>query len=442
MRPLLLVTLAILASAPVLAQDNQAFQVQTTAETRQLLARAETLLGTGQSQTAYELLSPREVELAGNPYFDYLLGVAALDSGSISEAIFSLRRSLAVQPQFSGARMELARAYFESGNPALARPMFVGLLDENPPPGVREVINEYISAIDRRPPAPRNQFSGYVEVFAGNDTNANGSTANQQFLGFTLSPQNLETESPFYEIGAGFNWLVPRSSQFAWVVNARAGQRENNDAPFVDSTLVSGCVGSTWQSGAFFGRAGIESYWAARDGDENEVYGGLDLLLGRRLNEQWDLSLGLRGGAHNFDPAIDVLDVDRYLYTLGVSYRFTPQSRLTLDAIGGTDNERNTGSPYGNSKSGGRLSLNAAVGNSALLFASIGSLTRHYDGLFFGSQREDTQLSSILQVEFLNVLTEGLSFIPRIRYIDNDSDVSLYDYDRTEIGLLIRWTPR
>lgn len=438
----LLASLAILASVPVFGQDNQSFQVQTTAETQQLLARAETLLGTGQSQTAYGLLSPREVELAGNPLFDYLLGVAALDSGRFSEAIFSLRRSLAVTPQFSGARMELARAYFESGNSALARPMFVGLLDENPPPGVREVINEYVSAIDRRPPTPARQFSGYVEVFAGNDTNANGSTANQQFLGFTLSPQNLETESPFYEIGAGFNFLVPRSSQFAWVVHARAGQRENNDAPFVDSTLISGFVGSTWQRGAFFGRAGFESYWAARDGDENEVYGGLDLLLGRRLNEQWDLSLGLRGGTHNFDPAIDVLDVDRYLYTLGVSYRVTPQARLTLDAIGGTDNERNTGSPYGNSKSGGRLSLNAAVGNSALLYASIGSLSSDYDGLFFGSPREDTQLSSILQVEFLNVLAEGLSFIPRVRYIDNDSDVSLYDYDRTEIGLLIRWTPR
>jgi len=30
-----------------------------------------------------------ESELAGNPYFDYLLGVAALDSGLMSEAILS-----------------------------------------------------------------------------------------------------------------------------------------------------------------------------------------------------------------------------------------------------------------------------------------------------------------------------------------------------------------
>lgn len=437
-----LVLLAGMASTPVAAQVNQTFEVQAAAETRQLLARAETLLGSGQSQGAYELLRPYEVELAGNPYYDYLFGVAALDTGRNSEAIFSLRRSLAVQPLFSGARMELARAYYEAGDAAQARPLFVGLLGENPPPGVRAVLNQYIGAIDLRPPTPKSDFSGYVEVFAGNDTNANGSTGNQQFLGFTLSPQNLETESPFYEIGAGFNWLLPRSSRFAWVVNARAGQRENNGAPFVDSTLISGFAGTTWQRGAFFGRAGVESYWAARDGEKNEVYAGLDLLLGRRLNEQWDLSLGLRGGVHNFEPLLDVLDVDRYLYTLGLSYRFSPLARLSLDAIGGTDDERTGGSPYGNSKIGGRLSLHAAMGNSAMLFASVGSLTSDYDGLFFGVRREDTQSTSILQVEFPDVFTDGLSFIPRVRYIDNDSDVALYDYDRTEIGLLVRWTPR
>ena len=110
----ILVLLASMAGTPVPAQENQTFEVLAAAETRQLLARAESLLGAGQNQGAYDLLGPYEVELAGNPYYDYLLGVAALDSGRTSEAIFSLRRSLAVQPQFSGARMELARAYYEA----------------------------------------------------------------------------------------------------------------------------------------------------------------------------------------------------------------------------------------------------------------------------------------------------------------------------------------
>ena len=64
-----------------------------------------------------------------------------------------------------------------------------------------------------------------------------------------------------------------------------------------------------------------------------------------------------------------------------------------------------------------------------------------YDGLFFGARREDTQLTSTLQLEFRDVLTPGLTIAPRIRYIDNDSGVALYDYDRTEVGLLIRWMP-
>ena len=74
--------------------------------------------------------------------------------------------------------------------------------------------------------------------------------------------------------------------------------------------------------------------------------------------------------------------------------------------------------------------------------ASLGSLSSDYDGLFFGSRRKDTQLNSVLQLEFRDVMTNGLTIAPRVRYIDNDSDVALYDWDRTEIGLMIRWEPR
>ena len=93
-------------------------------------------------------------------------------------------------------------------------------------------------------------------------------------------------------------------------------------------------------------------------------------------------------------------------------------------------------------KSGARISLNAPLGRSAYLFASIGSLESDYDGLFFGSSREDTQQTSILQIEFRDVFTDGLTLAPRLRYVDNDSDIGLYKYDRLEGGLLIRWVAK
>ena len=111
-----LFSMLVLLTGTTFAQSGQTLEVQATAATQQLLRDAESRLAQGDSAGAYTLLSPREAELAGNAYFDYLLGVAALDSGRIGDAIFSLQRSLAVEPGFSGARMELARAHFEAGD--------------------------------------------------------------------------------------------------------------------------------------------------------------------------------------------------------------------------------------------------------------------------------------------------------------------------------------
>lgn len=433
---------ALISSLPgsnAAAQDT--IRVGTSADLRNTLEEAEALLSAGDAARAYGLLQPLLGTNEGHAYFDYLLGVAALDTGRISEALLSLQRSAAAAPGFSGARMELARAHFEAGEYGQARPLFSALLDEDPPPGVRSVIDEYIAAIDAGPATPPDVFRPYAELIVGYDDNANGSTSNQQFLGFTLNPENLATDTSFYEAGAGFNYTAPRSANFAWLVGAHASFRENPDASFVDTGILSGIGGMIWRSGSNFGRLSVDGYTATRDGESNESYAGANLVIGRNLGERWDLTFALRGGALRYDDAIEVLDVNRILYTLGLGYRFASRGRFTIEGVGGSDSERQNGSPYGNSKIGARLGLRTAVGDNAYLYSSLGSLTSDYDGRFFGVPREDTQLTALLQVEFRDVFTDGLTIAPRIRYIDNDSDVSLYEYDRTEVGLLIRWEP-
>ena len=78
----------------------------------ELLDRAGNYLQAGEPARAWELLSPLNDQRAGDPEFDYLLGLAALDTGRYTEAIFALERVLAVDPNYSQARAELARAYF------------------------------------------------------------------------------------------------------------------------------------------------------------------------------------------------------------------------------------------------------------------------------------------------------------------------------------------
>jgi len=406
-----------------------------------LIRDARAALAAGDAEAAYRLLAAREAEFAGDPWFDYLLGVAALDTGRTSESIFSLRRSLSVAPEFSGARMELARAYFEAGNHALARRLFSRLLTEDPPADVREVINQYIVAIDARPAAPPSILRPYGEFAAGYDSNANGSTDDQQFLGFMLSPDNVETSSPFFEFAGGVDWIVPRSTRFAWYAGARASHRSNPDASFVDATTINGQGGLSFRRGDYFGRAGIDAWNAWRDGESNQSWAGAGLLLGRRLSANWDLTFDFRGGALRHDESIEVLDVNRYFYTLAAVYRYAADGSVRIEAIGGQDSEQVSGSPYGNSKAGGRLSLDTRLGG-AWIRGSIGVLSSDFDGLFFGTPREDTQASGVLEVEFRDAFVDGLSIIPTVRYIDNDSDVDLYEYNRAEFGIRLRWAPR
>lgn len=436
----LIVTL--LLALPGIVPAQQTMQLADSGDARDLYEQAETLLAGGHTRNAYEMLRAYESEFSGSPYFDYLLGIASLDSGRSSEAIMALRRAVAGAPQFSGARMELARALYDAGEFAEARPMFAALLGESPPAEVRGVIDGYIRAIDSRPTSPPSRFSPYGELLTGHDSNANGATENETFLGFMLNPENIKTDTLFVETAAGFDWHLPRSTNFSWIVGARAAYRDNPDAAFVDSLVIAGLASMNWRNGAVFGRAGISGFDAKRDGDSNESYRGFDVMLGRNLNERWDLRLAVRGGAHDYAEAIEVLDVNRTMYSLAASFRFAARGRFSFEAIGGSDEEQENGSPYGNSKEGGRLGLIAPLNESAYLIASIDSISSDYDGLFFGAPREDTQVTSLLQFEFRDVWTEGLTLAPRLRYVDNDSDVDLYTYNRAEVGLMIRWAPK
>ena len=81
-----------------------------TARADAITYEAAALLEAGDSQGAYDLLSPLEVDRAGDPRFDYLLGLAALETGRATEAVFAFERVLAVEPGNLLARADMARA--------------------------------------------------------------------------------------------------------------------------------------------------------------------------------------------------------------------------------------------------------------------------------------------------------------------------------------------
>ena len=63
-----------------------------------MLRKAEQLINQQKSAEAYELLFAQYEQHAGTPDFDLLLGIAALDSGHPSQAVFAFECVLAMYP--------------------------------------------------------------------------------------------------------------------------------------------------------------------------------------------------------------------------------------------------------------------------------------------------------------------------------------------------------
>ena len=171
--------------------------------------------------------------------FPYLLGRARLASGQPGRAALTLERAVAIDPAFAAARMELARAYYESGAPADAQREFLLLSAQNPPPAARHTISEYLERIEGRPALPPPSRTFYFAAAAGYDNNANVATEVNDFLGFALDDMSLAASSSYLEGGGGIHYHRQGTRRRAFDAVAGLSHRHYPDASFVDSTTAT-----------------------------------------------------------------------------------------------------------------------------------------------------------------------------------------------------------
>ena len=150
-----------------------------------LLRATDVLIKEGKQADAYKLLEPKEDDYSGELAFDYMLGIAALDSGKPDRATIAFERVLTTDPNFSGARLDLARAYFAMGSDDLAKNEFEIVLTQSPPENVKSVVQKYLDAIDQRKLAKLQRLTGYLESSIASDNNVTAVTSD-----FTTGVQN------------------------------------------------------------------------------------------------------------------------------------------------------------------------------------------------------------------------------------------------------------
>lgn len=389
----------------------------------------------GRATDAYDLLSQYELEWSGEDAYDYLLGISALDSGNAGEAIFSLQRLVAGNADFAGARMELARAYYDIGDNELARVEFNRILADTPPPKVQAAAGEYLSAIDTRARAYKSGAQYSFDFGFGYDSNPPAATDDAIFLSFRLSDNNLETSSAFAHAALGGLWNFPVSPDSQILVNARIDHRGNASTHYVDASNIDLGLGWSWKSGKNSASIAANTVFAALSGEHNKNDYGITASYQRELNKNWTLSSFLRAGAMRFEESVlEVRDVDQFMYGVSISQIYS-NAMFNVSVRGNTDDAKQSNSPFSADGYGINISNSWFLSGGKVLFVEASASTLEYDDVFFDLNREDDITTFGVGAIWPKFPVKDWTTTFRVNYSEKESTVSLYEFDRVEIGL-------
>ena len=414
-----------------------------------VLRQAEALVRSGQAEQAWRLLAPLERRHAGRSDFDYLLGVAALESGRPNRATFVLERVIAANPGHLAARLEMARAYFELRDFERAEREFTFILGAAPSAEIRALGQIYLARIrEVVQPASAGSFSGYAELALGRDTNVAAAASQSSVfipgLGTEFVPDPMLQRRPddFVALGAGLEYSHAPSADLGVLAGVELRQRWYSELDPFDSRsadLQAGLVHRLDERNRMQYSARYNYY--ELDNSPYRETPSLGAQWTRRASLRTRFALGAE--AHRIRYATEATKASSsnlIAGSAGVTHVLHP---ATLTTVGGLlyfgYDRAVAGRPDGDRRILGaslglqRRLLERAEGYLRFSLADSDYRTPNPD---FGMTRRDRQLDAALGVDW--EFARGWLLRPQIARTSNRSNVPLNEYDRTETSLTLR----
>lgn len=400
------------------------------------------LLNAGDAAGAYALLKPEERQRAGDPAFDYALGVAAADSGRGPEAVNALERVLVISPDHMQARAELGRAYLAINEPEAARREMATVEAEgNIPPEVRETLNRYVRALDTGLSGGGTSISGKVTLKAGYDSNVNNSTSDSRILipafaglGFaTLGGGATAQDDAFAETSGSLTLTHGLSIDRKLIVDLTASYRGNaHEEQFNQATagLNIGISQTTPDWGTFTVMGQAQTFWV-----NDEAYRYSLGVLGQwylSTKSKTDYGLYLQYANQTY-PSASVQNTDRF--TIGATIGQYFEGAMKPYVFGGVyaGLEEAHDSAFDNLSYtfvGARIGTELQLTNrlSAYATAAVESDEFRDNEPLFLKSRSTIRTDLAAGARF--ALSEAIKINPEITYTNADSNIVLYEYDR------------
>lgn len=409
-----------------------------------LLGQARDQLNRRDAAGAFALLAPVEASRAGDARFDYLLGVAALDAGHVTRAIFALERVVQRHPEDTLARAELGRAYLAAGDVQAAREQLqlarVGKL----PPAASVAIERVIGMIDQvAPTAAGPQLSGYLEFGTAYDSNVNSATNQGEFaipafggIVFETSAENRQRRDLTLNAAGGVSaeaTLTP-TWKLMGAANLRAGvNREVHD---MDTLFADATAGLRHTAGKQSHVLALQSSTAWVGGSLYRTANGLIAQWQSQLEADAQASLFSQWSRQKYMAQAE-RDTDRLLLGVGAARQHGATGPLTYGSAYVVQERvhRPEFSNFGHRGGGLRLGIEQRLGPATVGFAEGQYEQRRYGGSepFFDVRRRDHQKD--LSIGLRCNLDPRWQVIAQARRARAGSNVVLYDYSRNVLQI-------
>jgi outer membrane protein len=424
------------------------------------LRAAADLVRDENSALAFAQLAAMEVRCAGNPDFDYVYGIAALDTGHPAQAVVALRRALSVRPDFYIARAELGRALAAMGDLAGAKREFEEVRNiADLPPVARDALGRQITAIDQAVAKGAKHYSGYLESSFGYDTNVNagpvGSTLLIPALAFlgpaTIAPQAMPKKAAFFDLAGGFSGALPLDNDTALFANLAGNIRpllKYNSEFGSDTAGGEAGIARQVQNLGVFSVAGIAQTFVLGKDVFRNIFGAAGQWQ-QQFGQVWNTGIAASWLRLNY-PSIDCTpvpsgcqDANRYTLTGTIAGHFDGATRpAAYVAISGGKQLAINGlfDYFSFSFVGARVGAEISPLAWLTLFAQAAYEDDFYQAdypLFF-EKRHDQLFDLLGGIDFK--LTDALSLRTSVDWSGTESNIGIFTYHRLIGQTALRWT--
>ena len=446
--------ISIIENSETLAQSP----AQNPVQRKTSLTELTQLIEQSKFPLAYQLGLTMHEEWEGDEQFDFNFALAASQTGHYNQAIFAFERLLDAHPNNLRFRLEMARCYYFLNNHEAAKREFTTVAEANPPSAVQNQIDHFLDRIADQQHKVTQSWKAGVGLALGHDTNINAAadidSINATFydannvpaLTGTLLLDNKQKSqaSNYYQLQAFGSITQPLSKRTHLDASLSVSQKDNFVNNDYDLSNLSANGGITILRDQHSLRLGgvARQYWLAGETLQNQLLANVrwqwffapawkastELELGQQNNNQND--------ALNFGQWQGKFSMLRH-YEQG----FVHSLQLSLGSNTAKDKKYNfQGSDYYSLGYQAQQKLTA----NQQLYAQASYRNNHYaakfadnDLFYAGKQRSDNIAQ--LAVGWLYNVQPATTFRLQVNHSNNQSNLELYDYQRTliEAGLTL-----